>query len=189
MRTPSDPQAITLINRGSAPLEITSIMAGANFIQKNNCASSLAPSASCMISVKFRPQVIGALTGAITINDNASGSPQTVSLSGIGTAVTLLPPSLDFGSQTVGTTSQPQTVTLTNYAPFAVNIRQVRLVGDFTDFAQTNNCGSSVPAGGSCAFTITFTPQAAGFFTGNLEVADNGGASPQIVPFSGTGTQ
>src|SRR5208283_3550187 len=30
------------------------------------------------------------------------------------------------------------------------------------DFAQSNNCGSSVPAGGNCTISVTFTPTASG---------------------------
>jgi len=89
----------------------------------------------------------------------------------------------------VGTTSPPQVATLTNYGRQAVNIRGIHIRGqNFGAFAQTNNCGTSVPAGGSCSISVTFTPQHKGPKTATLDVGDNGGASPQTVALSGTGT-
>ena len=57
------------------------------------------------------------------------------------------------------------------------------------DFAQTNTCGLKVPAGGSCTFSITFTPTSEGPKSATGYVEDNGGGSPQTVSLSGTGTQ
>ena len=107
--TTSGPQYVTLTNTGGVALDITSIAASANFSQTNNCGSSVAAGASCTITVTFRPHTVGTITGTVIISDNASNSSQTVSLSGTGISVTLLPASLDFGNQPVGTTSQPQT--------------------------------------------------------------------------------
>ena len=81
-------------------------------------------------------------------------------LSDVGTAVTLLPATVSFGDQTVGTTSSSQTVTFTNHASNrALNIYAVRLTRtNMGAFAQTNNCGTSVAAGASCTFNVTFVP-------------------------------
>src|SRR5262249_53712266 len=117
----------------------------------------------------------------------------TISLSGVGTVVTLVPSTLDFGDQPVGVTSQPQTVTLTNFADRALKILSVDLTGanflatNDPVFAQTNTCGTSVPAGGSCTIAVTFTPKHKGPFTGILNVEDSGGASPHSVVLSGKG--
>ena len=186
--TSSSPQYVTLSNTGSGTLDITNIAPSANFYERNNCGSSLAVGASCTIHVVFRPRVRGALTGTITITDNASNSPQTVSLSAVSTSVTLLPSSLNFGSQPVGTTSQPQTVTLTNYGTEALSIGRISSSGARGAFAQTNTCGTSVPAGGTCTISVTFTPTLKVAYNATLYVYDNGGASPQTVALSGTGT-
>ena len=187
--TTSRPQYVSLTNTGTATLNITSIAASASFIQRNNCGSSVAPGATCTITVGFRPQGIGTLTGALTITDNALNTPQTVSLSGVGTAVTLLPSSVDFGDQSVGTTSPPQIVTFTNYANRTLRILGAGFRGtNAPAFAQTNTCGTSVPPGGSCTISVTFTPKHKGANNATLNVGDNGGASPQTVALSGTGT-
>jgi Mg2+/citrate symporter len=58
------------------------------------------------------------------------------------------------------------------------------------NFFQTNNCGSSVAAKGSCTINVTFSPTAAGSFAGSLTVTDNNddvANSKQTVILSGTG--
>jgi len=84
----STSQTVTLANNGSAPLSISGIaMAGANssdFVQNNNCGSSVAAGASCTIVVVFTPSAVGARTATLSVSDSAAGSPQSVSLSGTG---------------------------------------------------------------------------------------------------------
>jgi len=188
--TTSSRQYVTLSNTGDETLTITTIAASANFSQTNNCGAAVSAGASCTITVIFRPHAIGTLTGTVTITDNATTSPQSVSLNGVGSVVTLLPSSLNFGNQTVGTTSPPLTATLTNYSRQAVSVRAVRLSGNNPGgFAQINTCGTSVPAGASCTISVSFTPKGKGAKSATLDVVDNGGGSPQTVNLSGTGTQ
>jgi len=95
--TTSAAQPITLGNVGSATLKIDNIATTANFEQNNTCGSSVASGAGCTINVTFTPSSTGNFTGTLSITDNASGSPQTVSLSGTG----VLPPP-PRGCRTVG---------------------------------------------------------------------------------------
>ena len=84
--TSSPAQRVSLTNTGNASLTITGIVASGDFTQTNSCSAPVAPSASCAINVTFTPTAGGAAAGAITITDNASGSPQSVALSGAGMA-------------------------------------------------------------------------------------------------------
>ena len=91
VQAPNVPQVVTLTNTGEMPLSITGIaVTGLNsgdFAQANNCPISpntLAPGDSCMITVYFFPVGSGTLAAAVTITDNALGSPQNVPLSGVG---------------------------------------------------------------------------------------------------------
>ncbi|PYV27955.1 MAG: hypothetical protein DMG24_03300 [Acidobacteria bacterium] len=148
----------------------------------------MAAGASCAINVTFTPAAAGTRSGTLSITDNASGSPQSVSLTGVGNtpaAVSLLPSSVSFGSQTVGTTSAVQAVALTNTGGAVLSLTSVTANGDF---AQTNNCGSTVAAGASCAINVTFTPAAAGSRSGTLSITDNATGSPQSVSLTGTGS-
>jgi len=187
-------QTVTLNNTGNATLTLASIaLSGTNasdFAQTNNCGSSVAVGANCTISVTFAPTASGSRTGAVTLTDNATGSPQTVSLSGAGTAAvaSLSPTSLTFASQAVGATSAPQTVTLNNTGNAALTLTSIALSGtSASDFAQTNNCGSSVTAGANCTINVTFTPAASGTRTAAVTLTDNATGSPQTVSLSGTG--
>jgi len=194
--TTSAAQAVALTNTGNASLSIPSItVTGTNtsdFSQTNTCGNSVAANSSCTISVTFTPAATGARTAAVSISDNAAGSPQTVSLSGTGTApaVSLSPTSLSFGSQAVATGSTAQTVTLTNSGNATLSITSLVPTGaNASDFAETaDTCGSSVAAGGNCTIEVTFTPSASGQRTATLSITDNTSGSPQTVSLSGTGS-
>ena len=110
--TTSAAQTVTVTNTGTQNL-LLGITADTNFGETDNCGSKVPPGAACSINVTFTPKVAGNLTGNLTVRSNATGSPQTVALSGtgLGPAVTLSPASLTFGSLQVGTSSAPQTVT------------------------------------------------------------------------------
>ncbi|MCU1310091.1 MAG: hypothetical protein JWO20_1216 [Candidatus Angelobacter sp.] len=189
VNTTSGSQTVTLRNTGTAALTISSITTSGDFSQTNSCGSSLAAAASCSISVKFTPTVPGTRNGTLTVTDNAAGSPQTVSLTGTGTTVLLSPTSLTFPAQKTGTTSAAQTVTVTNKGTAALHVSSVSISG--SSFSQTNNCVSAsggVAPGASCAISIRFKPAGKGTKSGTLSIYDDGGASPQKVSLTGTGS-
>ena len=102
--------------------------------------------------------------------------------------VSLSPAILAFGNQDVGTTSPPQPATLTNVGSSALAIKSIGINGaNRRDFAQTNNCGSSLPAGGNCQIQVTFTPKQQGQESPSLFVSYHGRGSPQTVSLTGTG--
>jgi len=186
--TSSASQVVTLTNTGNATLTITSLTSSGDFAQTNTCGSSVAAGANCTITVTFTPTNINTRSGAITIVDNAAGSPQSVTLTGKGTYVLLAPTNLNFGKVTVGMSSSPQSITFTNTSKRAMTIRSVTIIGmNSTDFSQTNTCGTSVAGGASCSISVTFKPTATGTRRGSVSIADTGGASPQTVSLVGTG--
>ncbi|MBK8814897.1 MAG: choice-of-anchor D domain-containing protein [Methylococcaceae bacterium] len=192
INTTSAAQTVTVSNTGTGNLAISSVAltSGANFGINNSCPASLAPAASCNISVTFKPTGLGALADTLTITDNSSTGPtQTVTLNGNGTApiagVSL--GTLTFGNQNVGTISAAQTVTLSNTGTAPLTIAGIVVPAPF---AQTNACGASLAAGSSCSISLTFNPTAAGAANGNLVITDNSNGvngTPQTVALSGTG--
>jgi len=187
--TNSPPQPLNLTNSGNATLEIAGLVVSKNFSQTNNCPRKLLPGRQCTAKVVFAPRDLNQITGTIMITDNAPDSPQTIPLQGAGTVITLLPPSMDFGDQPVGTTSTPQVATLTNYAPKTVIISSVKITGDKASFKiQSTTCRTHLPAKESCTFEVVFAPKRKARKSATIEVYDNGGASPQSVALNGNGT-
>jgi hypothetical protein len=91
--------------------------------------------------------------------------------------------------RTVGTTSLPHTVKLTNVGSGDLDITGITLTGpEPGDFAQSNNCSSTVTVGASCLITVTFTPTAQGVRTASVSITDNAPGSPQTVPLTGRGS-
>ena len=84
----SVPISVTINNSGTAPMHITSISAGGNsavdFVNSfGNCSTAtIAPSASCTVSVVFAPIFSGPRSEAISVSDDAAGSPHVLNLVG-----------------------------------------------------------------------------------------------------------
>jgi hypothetical protein len=112
------------------------------------------------------------------------GSPLTVEQMPTGPSVGLSTLALSFGEQLVGATSGAQMLTLTNSGTAGLNISDIALTGDF---GQTNNCETSVAAGGSCTFGVTFSPSERGNLVGTLTISSDAEGSPHAVAFTGTG--
>jgi hypothetical protein len=187
--TTSTTKTATLTNTGLGVLEIGGIIATGPFSQTHTCGSTLNPSASCTINVTFSPKAIGTLKGSVTITDNAASKTQELNLTGIGTAVQLMPIDVNFGNQPVGTTSLARTITLSNKGHGTVSITSISISGvNPADFSETNTCGASVASGASCFIKVKFKPSAAGARSAAVSVSDNGGGSPQKVGLAGTGT-
>jgi parallel beta-helix repeat protein len=189
--TTSPAKKVTLKNTGTISLTINSITPSADFtISATTCSSSLAPQASCTISVAFKPVGTGTRLGTLTLDDNASGSPHTVSLSGVGTAVLLSPTAVSFSPQIVGTLSVGHTVTVSNRGTTTLNFTTIAIGGtnaaDFMISSQT--CSASLPGNTSCTVAVKFQPSLIGTETAVLSFSDDGGASPQMVNLTGTGT-
>jgi autotransporter family porin len=96
INTTSTTQFVTLSSTGTAPLQVDSITISGDFAivaggSQTACPTSppaftLAPGSSCTIGVSFTPTTTGPRNGALTIASNASGSPHSVALSGVGVA-------------------------------------------------------------------------------------------------------
>ncbi|MBI3558036.1 MAG: choice-of-anchor D domain-containing protein [Deltaproteobacteria bacterium] len=194
--TTSSAQTITLTNMGSAPLTIASIgLTGLNsgdFAATHNCPLSpatLAVNANCTISVTFTPSASGARNASLSVSSDATGSPHSVALSGIGVvgpAASFSPASVTFGNQPVNTPSTPRSVTLTNSGSANLIISAIALTNGSV-FSQTNNCPGTLAPAASCLFNLTFTPLGALTYVGSLSVTDNAPGSPHRVALTGNG--
>lgn len=191
VNTTSAGKTVTLTNTGNATLNISNIGISGDFsISAKTCGSTLNATLSCTVTVKFTPTAAGTRTGSLTFSDNAAGSPQSVALSGTGTIVSLSRTSINYGTVTVGTTSPPQSVTITNQGSVTLNFTSAAVIkgnnpGDYAISA--NTCGSTLGAGANCSISMTFKPTTTGTRKATLNIFDDGGGSPQKVSLTGTG--
>ncbi|HTX76547.1 MAG TPA: choice-of-anchor D domain-containing protein [Terracidiphilus sp.] len=99
--------------------------------------------------------------------------------------LTYSPADLVFASQKVGTTSASKAITITNKETTTITGLTVSVYGEFTE---TNNCPSSLAAGGSCTVTVWFQPAGTAERTGAVVVSDDGTGEPQTIELTGTGS-
>ncbi len=189
-------QTVTITDSGTADLTFTGFsILPSSFAETNTCGSAIAAGGSCTVSVTYTPASTTTVSGTLTITDNASGSPQTVSLSGTGSGASVSPSTLTFSGVAVGSTSAPQSVTLTNAGTSALAISSFTITAGSPIFylaplpspTPSNYCGTSVAANSTCViYGVTFAPTAIGTFNGTLTIVDGDGT--QTVALTGSTT-
>jgi hypothetical protein len=165
------------------------------------------PGQSCVIGLVFQP---GAATsgnetrsGTLIIKDNTNGDAQSVALTGLAPvtslAYTVTPNPLAFGTQATGTTSGPQTATVTNITPgtvallFPATAGAVKVTGaNANEFQiQDNFCkGASVAPfgdpGDTCTVDVVFAPTVTGPAFASLTFSPTNGV-PEAIQLTGSG--
>jgi hypothetical protein len=184
----TDPLVITVTNVGSQVLTISDVTVTGDYTETNTCVGVLAAGGgNCTISATFKATATGTRDGTISILDDAAGGSQTVTLTGNGItpvpAVTFSSESLEFEDRIVGTTSAPQTVTLTNSGSADLAITGVTIGAYFTE---TNDCPDALAPQAFCTFSVAFAPTISGDLTADMSVTDNATGSPHKVGLSGT---
>ena len=194
-------QTFTFTNNGTATLALNNYAASGattSFAETTTCGASLAANASCTLSFTFTPIATGTVTETITVTDNATTPSTTLTLTGTGVAVTVpsaaLAPGIAFPTTAAGVTSSSQDVALTNSGNTALTIASAVIGGtNPSDFAiSVTSCGSTLAAGATCTYSITFTPALASTnYAATLTVTDNSGnvaGSTQSVALTGSGS-
>jgi Abnormal spindle-like microcephaly-assoc'd, ASPM-SPD-2-Hydin/Beta-propeller repeat/HYDIN/CFA65/VesB-like, Ig-like domain len=184
----SDVMSATVKNVGDAATPVPPLDVTGDFQFTHTCGTSIAPGTSCAIDVTFTPQETGTRTGALRSYDEGSDEwYEFLPLTGVGIApaLSVSPTSLTFEDQLVGSTSETQTVTLTNTRTGPVNFANIHAA---TDFPQSTDCGNSLTAGASCTINVTFTPEVTGSMTEQITITYDAPGSPQSITVSGKGT-
>jgi len=103
-------------------------------------------------------------------------------------AATITLPCIAITGQTVGKTSNPVTTTLTNLGPGNLTISSISITGaNASEFAESNNCGSSLAAKTSCKINMTFTATVKGVpQVADIAIRDNAAGGGQNVFLVGT---
>jgi hypothetical protein len=126
------------------------------------------------------------VTACSTIDTSKCGQSAVTLAISVAPLISLSSTSLTFPDQSVGVPSVPQTVVLTNIGSAPLSITNMQPIGDF---AVTNTCGGSVPAGAHCNINITFTPTATGPRAGTVNIISNDPNGAQAIGLSGNGTR
>ncbi len=184
----SKPKTATLKNNSSTTMYFSSITTSGDFSQTNTCGGTLAAGKSCTISVTFAPTQVGSRTGTLSVNDNGTNSPQTVSLSGTGEAqATLTPATATYSTTIVGKSSSAKVFTLYNHQNVLLRDISISTTGPFSVTSTT--CRPNLTSNASCTIDVVFTPTGVGTETGTLQVSDNAVGSPQVSNLKGTGKE
>ena len=186
-------QTITVTNSGTlAATDMAYPAAPAKFNKSGTCASAtLGAGASCTLVFTYSPTAAGPDNPTYTFTGGGKTFP--IALSGTGTT-TAPPPvgqltiaaSVTMPATTVGTSSSPQAVTVSNIGGTPVTVSAITSSNN-AEFAVSGSTCTSVSAGGSCTFNITFTPAVAGARSASVTIVSNGTGSPQSIIVFGTG--
>lgn len=195
--TPAQSVTLTNTNTGSTSLNINSAsIAGSDAtdfaVTSDTCTGAmLPPGDACSISVAFTPSATGTRTASLSVLSDASNSPNSVALSGTGTApvASIAPASISFPTTAVGSTAPARSVTLTNTGTGPLIVGVVSITGENpADFAiSADSCSNqTIAPGANCSISVTYTPGAPGPRSANLNLPSNAGGSPHSVGLSGT---
>ncbi len=187
----STAQTVTLTNSGQAILTGLGVSVTGDFsLTANLCVGTLAAGASCTTGVVFTPTTTGNRTGVLTASSSSAGVvPAVVGLTGNGItagALEVNPAVASFGAVTVGQSGPAQSVTVTNAGTTTLVGLQFQLAGDYS--LPQNNCGAQLAGGGTCSFSVIFSPGVPGTRIGSVTISSTtAGVSPVLVGLEGTG--
>ena len=180
----------TLTNTGGSPVTIsqTSVSNASFAITGLSLPTTLNPSQSVTFTATFSPSATGSASGSVFIASDASNSPLSIGLSGVGAAqgqLTVSPATLNFGNVVVGANSSLN-------GSLTVSGAAVTVSSDSSNSSEFALSGISLPvtiqAGQSAPFTVTFTPNASGTANASLSFTSDASTSPTAEALMGTGT-
>ncbi|HLJ18379.1 MAG TPA: choice-of-anchor D domain-containing protein [Bryobacteraceae bacterium] len=190
MGTTGVPFFESLRNFGASPVTISSASASGDFrISSPGCTlpAQLNQFLSCAFGLTFTPSALGTRTGTLTVVASDLSTPHSIQLvgNGVSAGLEISPASLDFGNVAAGSASAAQTLTISDISGGAISLQSISVP---PPFQQTNNCGSTLALGGSCAVQISFSPSLIGSASGALSVQNGSDGHLYTGALSGTGT-
>ncbi len=203
--TSTPPMTLAFSNPGASALVITALATtsgnASDFAQVagagtcGNLPITINANSNCTLEFTFTPSTIAAESTMLQVTDNATGSPQYVSFTGMGMGpVVSVPSSVDFGTLAEGATSSTVGITLTNNGNGLLNFTSPPTVtgtnaSDFAIISSSCVVGTAVAAsGGTCTVMMSFKPSTTTAENASLNFADNAVPSTQSVILEGTGT-
>jgi hypothetical protein len=180
----------TLTNTGGSTITISQAnLTGAAFsISGLTLPLNLTANQSVTFTATFKPTSAGAASGSLSVASNASNSQLNIALSGSGATAGQLavsPTSLSFGNVVVGSSAALNGSLTASGAPVTVSPASI----NSGEFALSGiSLPTTLAAGQSANFTVTFTPGASGAASASLSFSSNASNSPAAQTMTGTGT-
>ncbi|MGD0838888.1 MAG: choice-of-anchor D domain-containing protein, partial [Polyangia bacterium] len=180
---------VTVVNDGGSSTNAlqASVAPAGPFTVTTDCGA-LASLALCHVQVTFSPTAAGNATATLTVTDGTVQGTDTLNGVAVASAaVAITPATSSFGNVVVGQPSKPTAFTLTNSGGTATGL--LTLASGSPAFAVSSDLcsGTALAPKGTCTFSVTFTPSAAGAASANI-TATAAGALVAAVQVTGTGT-
>lgn len=183
---------VKLTNSSSNPFAFSLTLTGSSeFLQANNCGSSVAANSSCEIIFIFAPTVTGTQTANWSLGTQTGfvfGPSNGGTLTGTGTrsgGVWLASSGHNFGTVADGTVSAVYGNVLTNSTASPVTLAFAPLNAPYS--VTLNNCPASLPSGQSCNLQFEFSPTTPGAEIEKFGITANGGSLSITAGGPGTG--
>ena len=170
------PKMVTVSNAGThASGPITVSVSGAGITASGCSGMTLAPTATCTISISATPVAAGAISGSVSVSEGTS-APKLILVSGIATMpgqFSLTPSSLDLGKvppKAVAT----DTVVMTNQGATGLSGIVITINGTGFTLAPATTCSDTLAVGQTCDIVVSFTGTTAGPASGSIIVGQGG---------------
>jgi hypothetical protein len=184
-------QPINVSNEGDTDLLVGAIDTPAapfSFASDSCSGTTLAPGASCAVSVDFTPALERNYGATVAISANGATREIAMHARGVLPTLTAAPASLDFGNAAPGDTVGPLSITLANTTAVTVEIDSIAMPSA-PFVANASTCGVApftLAPGQSCSLAFSFAPTAGGVFSGRVVVGSNDPSSPGEVLLRGS---
>ncbi|MDT8323149.1 MAG: choice-of-anchor D domain-containing protein, partial [Bacteroidota bacterium] len=182
----SSSETITLTNAGGTPMTITSVTSSDPHFSLTTDSSTISAKSSAMARVRFQPTSKDTLSAHIVLESNSIFGPDTVFVSGWGSAsaaIKLDYTAMNFGSVKTGG-SKSIALNISNPGNDTLVISDIST--DHPDFTVAISSRVLAP-GSSFLDTVRFSPTDPVAVTGELTLTSNAPTSPTVLPLSGTG--
>jgi MYXO-CTERM domain-containing protein len=187
---------VTLRNSGpgSAAIQAVRVVGeDASSFSASGCQEDLVEGASCAISVRFMPGSGGVKRAQLEVVSSQSVTPALLTVTGqgigaTGAFITASAGSLSLGTVRVGAQSVPIELRLASAGDGAVRITAMEAGAPFT--VQSKTCPGvpfTLPQGGDCTVTVTFTPTDAHAANAELRISTDVDSRALVVPLSANG--
>jgi hypothetical protein len=171
---------LTITNSGNATLTVSSISYPSGF--SGAWSGTIAAASSHAVTVTFAPTAMTAYSGTVTVNSDATGGTNTISVSGAGIGRVIgVSGNLAFGNVVTNTTATA-TLTITNSGNSSLTVSGITCPNGFS-----GAWSGTIPAAGSQDLTVSFTPTALTIYSATVTVNSDATGGTSTISASGTG--